>query len=380
MPFTFIHVSDTHLGFSDLEIMDENEKYNIREEDVYNSFAKVIDYAVETKVNFIIHSGDIFHRSSPSNRALVFLSQQLSKLEEFKIPIYIIAGNHDFPKSVFTTPIYNLFDLFKYSKIFFSENYSVYDNGYCYLHTLPHINNETKYNEEAQKICITNTDKPNILITHGSMPNYLMEEYGERVFPEGKLEYLINFDYVALGHWHKFKHLKSYGNVYYSGSTERFSDKETEYQKVFLLCKYDNKLTVEAINIDGRLMKNIKIKECFNKNKNEIIDEILANINNLDIKGGIFTIHLLDMAQLQIYEIGKNDFSEILKEALFYNITKTIKGSDEKIVLDSSSFDLRDYLNEELKKNFTDIKEYAEVFSLTRNILDEIEEEELNED
>ncbi len=380
MPFKFIHVSDTHLGFSDLEILDEEEKFNIREEDVYKSFEFVINYAIDKKVDFIIHSGDIFHRSSPNNRALVFLSNQLSKLEENKIPIYIIAGNHDFPKSVFTTPIHNLFDSFKYCKMFYAEEYSVFDNGFCYLHTLPHINNENKYNEESLKLAITETDKPNILITHVSMPNYLMEEYGERVFPEEKLEYLINFDYTALGHWHKYKHLKSYGNVYYSGSTERFSDKETEYQKVFLLCTYDKFMNVEPVNIAGRLMKTIKIKDCYTKDKPGIINEILSAVNGLDLNGGIFTIQLIDMAQLQVYEIGKNDLAEIFTGVLYFNITKTIKGSDEKIILDSQSFDLREYLNEELKKNFTDLSEYSEVYKLTRNMLDQIEEDELNED
>ena len=40
MGIKFIHFSDSHLGFSDLDLLDVNGG-NIREEDVYNSFASI---------------------------------------------------------------------------------------------------------------------------------------------------------------------------------------------------------------------------------------------------------------------------------------------------------------------------------------------------
>jgi len=380
MAFRFIHFSDTHLGFSDLDLLDENEKLNIREEDLYNSFKQVIDYAIDSKVDFIIHSGDIFHRSSPTNRAVVFLAEQLKRLENNNIPIYIIAGNHDFPKTIYSIPIHNIFTILTNCKIFFDEKYSVYETDLVNLHLLPHINSEEKYIEEASKIEILQNGKPNIFVTHVSMPNYLMDEYGERTFPIEQIEKLKLFDYVALGHWHKYKHLKNFGNVYYSGSTERMSDKENDYDKVFLECTWDKQLSVQEHKLNIRLIKNIKIKECYKKTKSEIIFEITENLRDCQIKEGVFNIYLSDIEQTHLYDIRREDIDDLLKDSLFYKIVKNVKDSDVIFIADKESFDLRSFLNEELRKSFQDDEEYTLVSKLTGEIIDKIEEEELNED
>ncbi len=380
MAFKFIHFSDTHLGFSDLDLLDENEKLNIREEDVYNSFKQVIDYAIDCKIDFLIHSGDIFHRSSPTNRAVVFLAEQLKRLEDNNIPIYIIAGNHDFPKTIYSIPIHNIFTILTNCRIFFDEKYSVYETDLVNLHLLPHINSEEKYKEEVSKIEALNNGKPNIFVTHVSMPNYLMDEYGERTFPIEQIEKLEVFDYVALGHWHKYKHLKSFGNVYYSGSTERMSDKENDYDKLFLECTWDNKISVQAHKLNIRLIKNIKVKECYKKTKNEIIEEIKESLKGLDIKGGVFNIYLNEIDQIKVYDIRREDIDELVKEALYFKIVKSVKDSDSIFVADKESFDLRSFLNEELRKSFQDDDEYTLVSKLTGEIIDKIEEEESDED
>ena len=98
---TFIHFSDTHLGYSNIENQDENGN-NIREYDFYNSFKSIVDDIIKLKPDFVIHSGDLFHRSTPSNKSIVFANSQINRLSVEGIPFFIIAGNHDLPKSIFT--------------------------------------------------------------------------------------------------------------------------------------------------------------------------------------------------------------------------------------------------------------------------------------
>ena len=112
MSLRFIHFSDTHLGFSDLDLADKDGN-NIRENDVYKSFSNIIDIIIERKPDFVVHAGDIFHRSSPTNKALIVAAQQLSRLSQANIPFYMVAGNHDYPKSSFTTPIHDLYSSVK---------------------------------------------------------------------------------------------------------------------------------------------------------------------------------------------------------------------------------------------------------------------------
>ncbi len=379
MGIKFIHFSDSHLGFSDLDLLDGNGS-NIREEDVYTSFASIVDYILEEKPDFVIHSGDIFHRSSPQNKTLINAIKQIQRITSAGIPLYLIAGNHDYPKSVFTTPIHELYSAIPECNIFFNEKYEVIEKEKYIIHALPHINSESKYQAEVSRIKVSDRSKPNILIMHVSMPSFLMNEYGERVFPNESIPVLKEFDYVALGHWHRFKHLSKYGNVFYSGSTEVFSDREMGYDKGLVKVVIDSKTRVEFVSIATRFYKTIKVNECSSKEKDNIIKEIRDKLKDIIIAGGIFTIQLLELSPLQVFEISKTDLNEIFKGALYFNMSKTVKGSNEKFEYDSESFNLNEQLNEDLKENFKEKEEYIKVFKLTQNLLNEIEEEEANAD
>ncbi len=66
-----IHFSDTHLGFNDLDILN-SDGINQREVDFYKAFDDIVQSIIKIKPDYIIHTGDLFHRSSPSNRAIAF--------------------------------------------------------------------------------------------------------------------------------------------------------------------------------------------------------------------------------------------------------------------------------------------------------------------
>ena len=103
-----IHFSDTHLGFSDLDITND-EGVNQREADFYKAFSDVIDGILEIKPDYVIHTGDLFHRASPSNRAITFALTQLKRLEKANIPLIIISGNHSTPRTSTSSPIIEAF-------------------------------------------------------------------------------------------------------------------------------------------------------------------------------------------------------------------------------------------------------------------------------
>ena len=61
----FAHLADTHLGYRQFGLIE-------REKDFYEVFEKITDKIIEEKVDFVIHSGDLFDNSRPS--PLAFLS------------------------------------------------------------------------------------------------------------------------------------------------------------------------------------------------------------------------------------------------------------------------------------------------------------------
>ena len=86
-----LHVSDTHLGYSAYKKISD-QGINQRELDNYNSFKQFINYAIKTKPDIIIHSGDLFDSVRPNNRAITFSINQMLRLLKSKIPFIVISG------------------------------------------------------------------------------------------------------------------------------------------------------------------------------------------------------------------------------------------------------------------------------------------------
>ena len=84
----FAHVADTHIGKM-------NFKLKEREEDFKDSFSEFIDVCINKKVDFVIHSGDLFDKPRPKTSLISFVVEQLKKLKQNNIPFYVVPGSHD---------------------------------------------------------------------------------------------------------------------------------------------------------------------------------------------------------------------------------------------------------------------------------------------
>ncbi|MEA1984006.1 MAG: DNA repair exonuclease, partial [Campylobacterota bacterium] len=179
-----IHFSDTHLGYNDLDILND-ENINQREADFYDAFSQVVEQIKLTKPDYIIHTGDLFHRSSPSNRAISFALEQFKIINALNIPFIIIAGNHSTPRTNLSTPIMKIFDNFENVYTSYSQEYKTIAFDEILFHTLPHMNDETKAVEQIE-LCENAIDgsKKNLMMMHCSVgAHFLMQEFGEWVYP-----------------------------------------------------------------------------------------------------------------------------------------------------------------------------------------------------
>ena len=93
-----IHLADSHLGFSSYSRMDEHGQNRI-EEMVYTGFDQAIDRIIQAHPDAVVHAGDVFHHVRPKIKPLVVFQRGLQRLMEEGIPVIVISGNHDAPKS-----------------------------------------------------------------------------------------------------------------------------------------------------------------------------------------------------------------------------------------------------------------------------------------
>src|SRR5687768_7140526 len=85
---------------------------NQREADVAHAFRAAIDGVIAASPDAVVVAGDLFHSVRPTNAAIVFAFRQFQRLREAlpAVPIVLIAGNHDTPRSSETGSILRLFE------------------------------------------------------------------------------------------------------------------------------------------------------------------------------------------------------------------------------------------------------------------------------
>lgn len=324
-----IHFSDTHLGFNDLDKVGSNG-VNLREQDFYDSFKFVIDQALEIKPDLIIHSGDFFHRPSPPNRPMIFALEQMNRLAAANIPIVIIAGNHETPKTIYTSPILKAFKTIKGVHPIFGQEYQTVEFGDLIVHGLPHINDERVLLTEMDKID-PKPEKFNIILLHTSIgKSYIMDEFGEQLYPPERLDLLNKFDYVALGHWHNFQKVSILEKAWYVGSTERMSDTEAGKDKGFCVLTLEKDKLVDPVfhPIPARPWSRFDIKKCEEKTVEDIEKELIELAETNPHKDAIVSIYFHQIQNLQSIALTQRKLEIVFTEALQVHGKRIFSASD----------------------------------------------------
>ena len=241
----FAHLADTHLGYRQFGLYE-------REKDFYEVFEKIIDKIIEEKVDFVIHSGDLFDNSRPSPLALLTFQKGLIKLKNANIPVYAIAGNHDSVLRKNSIPPQVLFKKFGLKVISpINTNYmyeDVFIGGLPFYSSAQDKNLKNKLSELSKKAA---DHKKSILVLHQGIDKYFSLQYELEIgdVPD-------NFTYYAMGHLHNYINDDfGKGKLVYPGSSEVWKTTELgdyrKHGKGFVIVDLDGKKpSVERIKID----------------------------------------------------------------------------------------------------------------------------------
>ena len=218
----FMHFSDTHIG---------NRQYYMqeREQDFMDSFSEAVSIGLKEKVDFFVHSGDLFDVWNPSNRSLTFLRDSMIELREKGIRVYMVLGDHDRPKRV-DYPAAEIFDFLGIT-VLGKDGFQGMDleiNGETlFLGGISNMKGIRRDNlpEEYRKASIAAEGKKNsVLISHQGVTGFgLIDEACEI----RKEEIPGNFSYLAFGHIHEGTTSTIGDSLFsYAGSSEICSTNE----------------------------------------------------------------------------------------------------------------------------------------------------------
>ncbi len=355
----FAHLADTHLGYRQFGLIE-------REKDFYEVFEKVIDKIIEEKVDFVIHSGDLFESAKPSPIALLIFQKGLLKLKGAGIPMYAIAGNHDMVMRSGAIPpqvIFKKLGLKVISPI--NTNYMHDDVFIAGLPYYPGSQNKSLKSKLAELSKKADNHKKSILVLHQGIDKYFNLSYELEIgdIPD-------NFDYYALGHLHKYINDDfGEGKLVYPGSSEIWkTDELKEYKekgKGFVVVDLDGaKPRIKRVKID--IPREFINRSLDFKNLESGIEGIKETIKDFDKKPILnLTIKDVDSDVASVYEKINEELGDL---SLMIRPEFKMIGEDniDDIIIQSDSLGpkelivdkLKEFDNENVTKLAIDLYEY----------------------
>lgn len=334
----FAHIGDCHLGgWRQPELKELN----------FRSFQYAVNKIIKEKVDFVIIAGDLFDSAYPPIDTLKDTFREFRELYEAKIPVFLIAGSHDYSASGKT-----FLDVLE--KAGFCKNISIFQERQERIFLEPTICKGTaiygypgkKSGLEVDDIArIKLQDSPGmfkILVLHtairdavGTLPIKAVDETA-----------LPKVDYLALGHLH-INYCKL--NRVYSGPIFPNNLAELEELQGGSFYIYDNgKIKREEIRLKDVLSISIELKDAFSAT-----DEIIKKLSQENLKDKILILKVRGF--LEKGKIADIDFTKIenfiaqQKVYVFLKSTTKLQTSQQEL-----SFDFSDAseLEEQIIKKF----------------------------
>ena len=190
---------------------------NSRLLDQYNALRHMADICKKEKVEVLVIAGDIFHKRGNLPTETLYVAKKIITYfsQKLKIPVYILAGNHD-QDSNSVKPLDNLVSLEGENVFISSIPEEIELNDTTILRMVPYRHNRSIILEEFKKSVSKGVNT--ILVSHIGVSGASL---GKQVYVSSD-DFSIKdinskkYKFVALGHFHKPQALTK--NAFYCGS------------------------------------------------------------------------------------------------------------------------------------------------------------------
>jgi exonuclease SbcD len=197
------HLADLHLGFRQYHRLTARG-HNQREADVALAFTRAVDGVIAERPDIVVVAGDLFHAVRPTNSAILHAVREFTRLQRqlIGVPVVVIAGNHDTPRSTDTTSIFGLLNEIGLSVAAEREERFAFPSLDLSILAVPH---QALFKEPRLAIEPVGAAKHQVLLIHGETPELFgadrsMAEPGGAMLTPAELR--GPWSYVALGHYH----------------------------------------------------------------------------------------------------------------------------------------------------------------------------------
>ncbi|MBI2102349.1 exonuclease SbcCD subunit D [Candidatus Woesearchaeota archaeon] len=379
----YAHLGDLHLGaWRDQKMRDLSTK----------AFLTAIDGCIAEKVDFILFAGDLFNTSLPSLDTLKIVAKKLKELQDRNIPLYTIAGSHDFSPSGKT-----MIDVLENGGLLVNVCKGKVNAETKELELRFTVDNKTgakitgvlgrrglldkTYYESLQREMLENEPGYKIFMFHTTiaelLPEHLamMEAQPISVFPQ-------RFNYYAGGHIHHptKKVIDGYGTVTYSGALfpNNFQEVEKYSYGGYYVITVDHgapgAVTQIVEWVPVKVMDHVSlVLDCSEKAPDVIGFEVLEELEKREVKDCLVTIRL--KGTIKGGKVGDIHFKDIFERlfargayCVLRNTAKLQSQEFEEIVVNENTENMEEMLIAEHLQQISlfDLEKEKE---LTKNLL-----------
>lgn len=341
---TFIHAADLHLDtpFSGLERTSKELASKLREAP-FESLANIVDKAIAEGVDFVLLAGDLYNTEHINIKAQSLFVEQLERLNQAEIPVFLTRGNHDYlteDTKTLSLPLPN--NVFTYTaevtthQIITKGNQRVAVTGFSYDSKWIFERKIEEYPTRQSNVDLQ------IGILHGSLDRLETTEATYAPFTINELQ-SKQYDYWALGHIHKRQQISANPLAIYPGNIQGLHKNETGPKGAMLVKWSPREITTEFFKTAPVVWQNIKVDISGIERLSELLKtvqgEIKANEQSEDVlihlkleatedidEGLVSTIQGLDFPDQLTRQLG-------LKNHWFVQVELRLIETSERVAL-----------------------------------------------
>lgn len=315
-----MHFADTHFGVEKYGRVDPNTGLNTRIMDFRRSLEWAINTALDAGIDIALFAGDAYKTRDPSQTHQREFASCIRMLTDAGVPVVMVTGNHDLPNTKARANAIEIYRTLGVENVHIISRPEVIEvptkSGTIQIAGMPYLLRSNVMSKDefknksideiidemvhkyttyidylAEKM---RQDLPSVLLGHFWIKNAATnggDSYLSTSEPEILLSNVANpkFDYVAMGHIHKYQNLNQNANppVVYSGSIDRIDFGEAADDKGFVIADVaKGECSYRFATIPTRPFVDIEI----DANCDDPTERIVSEIHNHDIKDAVVKI------------------------------------------------------------------------------------------
>ena len=340
-----VHFSDVHIGVENYGRIDPATGLSARLGDFLATFDEVVDYAIAERADLALFTGDAYKSRNPSQTHQREFASRIARLANAGIPVFMVVGNHDMPLTSGPATALEIFDTLGVRMVHVGDRLRIYPvstpAGPLQIVSVPWIRrSHFLAAEERSGLTIDEINSliqermtaavsaladgldpsiPAVLAAHVTVSSAVVggstrdgvSHGSERSMMLGRDHVLLRsslarpqFDYVALGHIHKYQVVGDHPKMVYAGSLERVDFGEEGDDKGFCVVELDTSLPAGSRLTSFRFQKVnarrfVTVDVALRSGDRDPTATVVEEIERVGVEGAIVKLNIAFPIELQ---------------------------------------------------------------------------------